>query len=210
MLRRLLALFSLALMMVAAHAAESGDAARASLARFLDGVQTFEAGFTQVQTDDRGHQDVSSVGQMALSRPGKFRWEYQQPNKQLIVTDGSTLWLYDEDIKQVTIRSAAEGLQGTPAALLSQKKTLTDAFSVSDDGKDGEITKLRLVPKGKDSDFRDISLWLNAAGAPVRMIFRDQLGGSTDISFSGIKTNGRLNGRQFSFSAPKGVEVITQ
>lgn len=188
----------------------SAETPQQTLSRFLDGVQTFEASFTQVQTDDRGHQEPASVGQMALSRPGRFRWEYQAPNKQLIVTDGSTLWLYDQDIKQVTVRSAAEGLQGTPAALLSQKKTLTDAFSVSEDGKDGDITKLKLVPKSKESDFKDVGLWLNAAGAPVRMIFRDQLGGSTDISFSAVKTNGRVSSKQFAFSPPRGVEVITQ
>lgn len=205
MLRRLLAATLLALATTA-----QAETPEAALSRFLDGVQTFEAGFTQVQTDEKGRAEVPSVGQMALSRPGRFRWEYQAPNTQLIVTDGSTLWLYDEDLKQVTVRPAAEALAGTPAALLSQRKTLTDAFTLSDDGSSGEIRKLRLVPKAAESDFKDVSLWLNRAGAPVRMVFRDQLGGNTDISFSTVKTNGKLKAGQFSFTPPKGVEVISQ
>ena len=186
-----------------AHA-ESADAA---LARFLDGVSSYQANFTQVQTDERGLKIQSSSGTMALSRPGKFRWQYAAPAEQLIVTDGSKLWLYDQDLKQVTVRPAEEALQGTPAALLSQKKTLTETFTVSDEGDADGVKKLKLVPKSKESDFQDVSLWLKA-GAPVRMVFRDTLGGATDITFMQGKTNTKLDAGLFRFTPPKGVEVI--
>lgn len=194
---------SLLLLATAARA----DSAEAALARFLDGVQTLQAGFTQVQTDEQGEKLSSSAGTMALSRPGKFRWEYQTPNPQLIVTDGRQLWLYDADLKQVSLRPAEEALQGTPAALLSQRKTLTETFNAVDAGVDHGIQKLRLTPKSKDSDFVSVELWLKG-GTPVRMLFSDQLGGATDISFSQIKTNGKLDAALFQFVPPKGVEVI--
>lgn len=183
------------------------ESAEAALARFLDGVSSYQANFTQVQTDERGLKIQSSSGTMALSRPGKFRWQYAAPAEQLIVTDGSTLWLYDQDLKQVTVRPAEEALQGTPAALLSQKKTLTETFTVSDEGDADGVKKLKLVPKSKESDFQDVSLWLKA-GAPVRMVFRDTLGGATDITFAQGKTNTKLDVALFRFTPPKGVEVI--
>lgn len=183
------------------------ESAEAALARFLDGVTSYQANFTQLQTDERGMKIQSSSGTMALSRPGKFRWQYAAPAEQLIVTDGRTLWLYDEDLKQVTVRPAEEALQGTPAALLSQKKTLTETFTVSDEGDADGVKKLKLTPKSKDSDFQDVSLWLRD-GSPVRMVFRDTLGGSTDISFTQAKTNAKLNAGLFRFVPPKGVEVI--
>lgn len=183
------------------------ESAETALARFLDGVSSYQASFTQVQTDERGMKIQSSSGTMALSRPGKFRWQYAAPSEQLIVTDGSKLWLYDEDLKQVTVRPAEEALQGTPAALLSQKKTLTETFTVSDEGDAEGVKKLKLVPKSKESDFRDVSLWLRG-GSPVRMVFRDTLGGSTDISFTQAKTNTKLDAGLFRFAPPKGVEVI--
>lgn len=202
MFRTLLAasLFSLTSL---AHA----ESAEAALAHFLDGVTSYQASFSQVQTDERGGKIQSSSGTMALLRPGKFRWQYAKPSEQLIVTDGSKLWLYDEDLKQVTVRPAEEALQGTPAALLSQKKTLTETFTVSDEGDADGVKKLKLVPKSKESDFQDVSLWLKA-GAPVRMVFRDTLGGATDISFSQGKTNTKLDPDLFHFTPPKGVEVI--
>ncbi len=202
MFRTLLAacLFSLTSL---AHA----ESAEAALARFVDGVSSYQATFTQVQTDERGMKIQNSSGTMALSRPGKFRWQYAAPSEQLIVTDGSKLWLYDQDLKQVTVRPAEEALQGTPAALLSQKKTLTETFTVSDEGDSDGVKKLKLTPKSKDSDFQDVSLWLKA-GAPVRMVFRDTLGGATDINFAQVKTNAKLDAALFRFIPPKGVEVI--
>ncbi len=202
MFRTLLATSLLSLTPIA-HA----ESAEAALARFLDGVTSYQANFTQVQTDERGMKMQSSSGTMALSRPGRFRWQYNAPSEQLIVTDGSKLWLYDEDLKQVTVRPAEEALQGTPAALLSQKKTLTETFTVSDEGDANGVNKLKLVPKSKDSDFQDVSLWLRN-GAPLRMVFRDTLGGSTDIGFSQGKTNTRLDAGLFRFIPAKGVEVI--
>lgn len=202
MFRTLLAASLLSLTSLA-HA----ESAEAALARFLDGVSSYQASFTQVQTDERGMKIQASHGTMALSRPGKFRWQYAAPSEQLIVTDGNKLWLYDEDLKQVTVRPAEEALQGTPAALLSQKKTLTETFTVSDEGDADGVKKLKLKPKSKDSDFEDVSLWLRS-GSPVRMVFRDTLGGATDISFTQAKTNTRLDAGLFHFTPPKGVEVI--
>ena len=197
-------IFSLLMLALTAVRAETPEQA---LARFVDGVQSLQAGFTQTQTDERGETLGRSAGIMALTRPGKFRWEYLTPTPQLIVTDGSKLWLYDRDLQQVTVRPAAEALQGTPAALLSQKQTLIETFVVADAGETQGVRKLRLTPKAKDGDFQSVDLWLKA-GTPVRMLFRDQLGGATDIAFSDIRTNGRIAQAQFQFQPPKGVEII--
>lgn len=201
-MRVLLASFLIVLTSVAR--AETPEQA---LARFFDGVQTLQAGFTQTQTDERGETLGESAGTMTLARPGRFRWEYQSPAPQLIVTDGSKLWLYDRDLKQVTVRPAAEALQGTPAALLSQQQTLTDSFRIADVGFEAGARRLRLTPKAKDGDFQSVDLWLQA-GTPVRMLFKDQLGGATDIRFSGVRSNGRVDAAQFRFQPPAGVEVI--
>ena len=194
------------LLLVSSFAARA-ETPEQALAKFVDGVQTLQAGFTQTQTDERGETLGESSGAMTLARPGRFRWEYQSPTPQLIVTDGSKLWLYDRDLRQVTVRPAAEALQGTPAALLSQKQTLTGSFPVTDLGAEQGARRLRLTPKARDSDFQSVDLWLKA-GTPVRMLFKDQLGGATDIRFSNIRSNGRVDAAQFRFQPPAGVEVI--
>ncbi len=191
-----------ALLPLAAHAGGEDE-----LKRFVNDTRTVSAKFTQIQTNDRGEKIASSSGDMILSRPGRFRWSYQQPYEQLMVCDGQKIWLYDPDLSQVTVRPAAEALTGTPAALLAQKSTLTEQFSVTEIGQRGESQGVSLKPRGKDSDFEAIELWL-ARGAPERMVFMDRLGNRTEVGFTQIQVNGKVDEAQLRFKPPAGVEVV--
>jgi chaperone LolA len=179
-----------------------------ALQRFVERVETLSARFEQVQKDEQGKTLQTSSGQLWLARPGKFRWSYEKPYQQLMVCDGKTLWLYDPDLAQVTVRPAATTLQGTPAQLLTDRAALEKHFRIEDAGADkGGGKKMRLVPRAPDSDFKSVELWL-MGDAPRRMRFYDQLGGTSDVTFSAIQTNARIESKQFSFDVPKGVEVI--
>lgn len=194
--------------MLAFSGGANAQDAQATLKRFVDGVQTLSAGFTQVQSDERGKVLASSAGRMLLSRPGKFRWTYMTPHQQLIVCDGAKVWLYDEDLSQVTVRPAGEALRGTPAELLSQRALLSDAFTLEDGGSDGRLRVVRLKPKSADGDFKSIELALDGA-TPARMMFFDQLGGITAVAFNQVKINQKIDAAQFAFTPPKGTEVIS-
>jgi len=74
-------------------------------------------------------------------------------------------------------------------------------------GADGGLAHLRLLPKAKDSDFKSVELWLKD-GAPQRMRFEDPLGGANEVRFSDIRTNAPIDPAQFTFTLPKGAEVI--
>lgn len=206
----------LALLLSAVSANAAADTAQDALKRFVDGVQTFEAHFEQAQTDERGQVTNRSSGQFWLGRPaagaksdvGKFRWSYEKPYEQVSVCDGARLWAYDPDLNQVTVRNAKSALAGTPAALLSQRAALADAFVVQDAGSEGEARLVRLLPKAKDSDFKSIELAIDKAGAPLRMRFQDQIGGASEVRFSAAKTNGAIDAKQFQFVPPKGTEVV--
>lgn len=198
----------------AAFAARA-DAAEGALKRFLDGVQTLDAHFEQMQTDDRGKSTGTSSGHLWLARPppgkgvpGKFRWAYEKPYEQLSICDGEQLWSYDPDLKQATVRNAREALRGTPAALLSQRGALSEAFTVADAGPEGTAHLVKLTPKSKDSDFKSIELAIEASGAPTRMRFKDQIGGTSEIDFSDIKLNTKIDPAEFRFMPPKGVEIV--
>jgi outer membrane lipoprotein carrier protein len=195
--------------------AASADSAQDTLKRFTGGVQTFEAHFEQVQTDDHGQITARSSGHFWLARPtsvatpGKFRWAYEKPYQQLTVCDGSKLYAYDPDLNQVTVREAKTALAGTPAELLSQKVSLEKTFSIKGAGSEGDDQLVNLVPKSKDSDFKSIELALDKAGAPVRMRFADQIGGHSEVSFTEIKTNAAIDAAQFHFDPPKGSEIVS-
>jgi outer membrane lipoprotein carrier protein len=187
--------------------AASHAAAQDELKRFVDTVQNLSASFTQTQVDEKGKTLSTRGGRMWLARPGRFRWDYTAPYAQLMVCDGDKIWIYDPDLAQVTVRPAREALAGTPAELLSQQALLSEAFKLEDLGVEGGASVLRLTPKGADSDFKSIELWL-AAGVPRKMRFFDQLGGSTEVDFKDVDTSKKADAAQFKFTPPKGVEVV--
>lgn len=192
-----------------ASAAPAGDA----LHQFVTTVDRLSANFEQVQKDEQGKVLQTSTGKLWIARAagggetGRFRWSYETPYPQLMVCDGKILWMYDPDLAQATRRPAGESLQGTPAQLLTDRAALDKHFKVEPAGKDGKATKLKLVPRNPDSDFKSIELWL-AGGVPQRMRFHDPLGGSSDVRFSDIRTDAPVDPELFSFDPPKGVEVI--
>lgn len=205
-------LFALAALIVPALFASFAQAAPGKntqdpLQRFVDRVETLQAAFEQQQKDEDGKVTATSSGQLWLARPGRFRWEYQKPYAQLITCDGKTLWMHDPDLEQVTVRPAAASLQGTPVQLLTDRIALTKQFKVEDLGAQGAQRHLRLTPKAADGDFSAIELWM-LDGVPQRMSFHSTIGGSTEVSFSGIVLNQKLDAAFFGFKAPAGTEVI--
>lgn len=203
-----------ALLVVVTLPAEAA-APREALQHFVDRVHTLRADFKQVQTDEKGRVVKSQTGQMWLSRPtaaapqakGQFRWSYEKPYAQLLVCDGRTIWVYDPDLKQVTERPAKQVLTGSPAALLSQRAAIRDTFDVQDAGDQDGLQVVRLLPKSKDSDFKSIELSLRD-GVPARMVFRDQLGDATTVTFSRVQTNVSIAASEFTFTPPAGVDVV--
>lgn len=196
-----------ALLPWAATADSPADArAAARLEAALNGLSSFRADFRQTVTDAGGRLTESAEGKVALARPGKFRWDYREP-AQLVVSDGTTVWLYDEDLAQVTVRSAAETLVGTPALLLSGRADLHAEFKVTEGGVEDGLAWSLLAPRDAKSDFREMRIGI-AEGELRRMILVDRLGQTTRLEFDRIERNPRLDPQGFRFSPPPGVDVV--
>jgi outer membrane lipoprotein carrier protein len=181
--------------------------AEEELRQFVENVRTLQGRFVQTQLDEHGELVSSGAGFVAIAKPGRFRWAYDQPYEQLMVCDGQTIWAYDPDLKQVTVRPAGETLAGTPAELLAQKAKLAENFTTRDLGEKNGLRIVALEPKAEQSDFKSIELWLKA-GVPQRLRFSDPLGGVTEVELRDVKVNTALDDKQFRFTPPKGVEVV--
>lgn len=171
-------------------------------------VKTLSADFVQVVRGRDGQITNRATGTLALSRPDRFRWDYQSPNVQVIVADGRKLWLYDADLEQVTVRPLQAGLGSTPAMLLSGSGSVGDSFAAGPVERDGEWTWCRLVPKDSGSDFEGVGLRFDAHGSLVGMQLVDKLGQSTELAFAHVKVNAKLDTGLFVFVPPKGADVI--
>lgn len=175
---------------------------------FYKGVHSLEAHFKQVQLDDDGGIVQQASGIFLLQRPARFRWEYDKPYKQMIVSDGKTFRFYDVDLAQVTIRDVNKGLRATPALLLSGGAQLNKEFEITALGEQSNLQWVRLKPRNNDGDFEEVRIGLDDNNVPARMVLDDKLGQTTLISFSDIKTNVPIDKKRFTLKIPDGVEVV--
>ena len=187
--------------------AQGGDAV-SRVDAYLATVNTLTADFSQVVRNRDGQIVDRASGKLSLSRPDRFRWDYQKPYLQTIVADGKQLWLYDSDLEQVTVRALEQGLGSTPAMLLSGSGKVGDAFASAAVQRQGDWTWYRLAPKQQGSDFEQVSLAFNRKGELAAMELRDKLGQTTVIEFGALRRNVPLDQRLFHFEPPPGADVI--
>jgi outer membrane lipoprotein carrier protein len=191
----------------AAAAQDSGDAV-SRIEAYLATVNTLSANFSQVVRNRDGQIVDKALGKLSLSRPDRFRWDYEKPYLQTIVADGKRLWLYDSDLEQVTVRALEQGLGSTPAMLLSGSGKVGDAFASAGVQRQGDWTWYRLVPKQQGSDFERVSLAFDRKGELAAMELGDKLGQLTVIEFGALRRNLALDQRLFRFEPPPGADVI--
>jgi len=119
----------------------------AELRHFLAVTKTMQAEFKQVSFDEFGNPGQTSYGRFYLQRPGKFRWDYQKPFAQQIVSNAEKVWFFDADLEQVTVKTLDQSLGSTPALLLSGKMALEENFTLQKQGTDEDLQWVKLIPK---------------------------------------------------------------
>lgn len=177
------------------------------LKAFIADAKTAEADFTQTVTDKSGRITQQASGTMAFARPGKFRWDYAAPYQQLIVGDGTRLWLYDTDLDQVTVKPLGEVIAGTPAALLAGDNAIETYFSLKNTGTSGGLEWLDATPKNRDTSFERIRMGFKG-DVLVQMELFDFFGQRTTLKLSRFERNPDLPASRFKFTPPKGADVI--
>ena len=174
---------------------------------YLRDTQTARADFEQRVYDRDKKLVQQSKGSFAFLRPGRFRWTYAQPYPQVIVGDGARVWIYDEDLNQVTVRAMARALGSTPAALLAGAADVERAFELADAGQRDGLEWVQAKPREREAGFELIRLGMGAAGVQA-MELVDQFGQTTVLRFSNIARNPSLDPSAFRFTPPKGADVL--
>ncbi|MDR0771191.1 MAG: outer membrane lipoprotein chaperone LolA [Burkholderiales bacterium] len=195
---------ALALLFTApAFAATALDDLRA----FVRDTKTVRAEFSQTTLSKRGLQEPSVQGLLLLSRPGKFRWSTEKPYPQLIVSDGARVWFFDPDLNQAIVRTHAQALGGTPAALLAGNENIEYAFELTVLPDDQGLRWLQARPRDKDTGFTDIKLGFSQ-GKLAALELSDAFGQKILTRFRYVEYNPELNPNLFAFTPPTGADVI--
>jgi outer membrane lipoprotein carrier protein len=182
--------------------------AQARLSAFVAQTKGLKASFQQTVLDRNGRKTQESSGTLFFSRPGKFRWTYEKPYAQLLVGDGKKLWIYDEDLDQVTVRKLDAALGDSPAALLAGENDIEKRFSLKDIGERDGLDWVAATPKSKDSGFDLVRLGFKG-DALQAMELKDNFGQTTLLRFSNLERNPSMGNSLFRFTPPKGTDVIS-
>jgi outer membrane lipoprotein carrier protein len=192
-----------------AAGAVSGALAAGSerFAQFVGNTSSGKAAFEQKVYNRDNKLIQESHGSFLFARPGKFRWTYEKPYSQLIVGDGSRVWIYDEDLKQATVKPMGQALTSTPAALLAGNNDVLKSFAISDQGRKDGLDWMEALPKDREGGFERIRMAFGAGG-PELMELSDAFGQRTVLRFTGFERNARIDPALFRFTPPKGADVI--
>jgi outer membrane lipoprotein carrier protein len=200
---------------IAVHAAASTPAT--ALDRYLAGLDSLSAAFTQTVTDKNGAQLDAGSGRLLVQRPGRFRWDYQPKDTgsgnagergQILVADGKNLWFYDRELAQVTVKPVEAALSSTPIVLLSGSAAqLHDSFEINGTGAHDGLDWVEVKPRSAEADFSRAALGF-AGGRLARMIVDDRLGQTVQLVFSHSERNARIDADALRFQPPAGVDVI--
>lgn len=186
----------------------------AKVQEIYQGIEDLEADFTQESTLKSLNKTQIANGKIYFKNPGKLRWDYNDPAKQEIVTDGKTLWMYISEDKEVIVNELSKVYRSnTSAFFLSGMGDVRRDFDVqlvepADQG-EGESYLLRLIPKEQQSNVDELFLLVNKdTFLVIETYFHDFYGNLIRIKFKNTVINQGLPDSMFVFTVPEDVEVM--
>jgi outer membrane lipoprotein carrier protein len=178
------------------------------LQQLLQGYETFSSDFEQSSLAGDGQRTEATSGTLALRKPNLFRWTSEEPFPQVIVNDGTYLWIYDPDLLQVTRKPFDASGNSAPALILNgQIDRLGEDFSISLLNETDSEALFELLPHDDQSTFTRIRL-LFVEQQIAQLMLEDSLGQRTSIQFHNQQQNPELASDLFSFVVPEGADLI--
>ena len=183
----------------------SSESALEKMKTFIAKTPYAEGTFTQTVVDKQGREaSTPSSGRFRFLRPGCFEWHYEKPYEQTIMSNGKTLWIYDPDLRQVTVRSISDKqIRETPAGLL---------FGATDWEQTAQLTTvdadhIEAVFKQKEGSFERAVIGFTKDGQLAQLTLVDHFGQTTTVVFTAF-TRVEQSTKSFEFSIPPDTDVL--
>ncbi|MFT2099456.1 outer membrane lipoprotein chaperone LolA [Marinomonas sp. 2405UD66-6] len=189
-----------------AVAVQAEDSVESRIEHLLEGNRDIEGQFRQVTYDEKGHELQVSKGVFLLAKPNQFVWDSISPFAQRIVSDGTSITVWDVDLEQATIKPLASSIGNSPAALLGQPAAeVLPNYSVTTMGPE----KFRLEPKKEQDLFQTLTLsFRNEVITSMSIV--DALGQTTVMEFQNVEQHEGVAKENFVLDLPDHVDVIVE
>lgn len=193
---------------------DCGPAVAARVQERYDGVRNLHARFRQESLHvafGGASGEESASGLVWFAKPGRMRWEYEEPEASLVVSDGETLWIFDPAAREAQRLPVDQGFLSAAAIqfLLGDGK-LQDTFHVRGlvCGDEAEA-RLELLPR-EEATYERIELSVERESGWIReTVVHDLFGNRTRVRFTDLAVNTEFGDDRFRFVPPEGVRVLT-
>ena len=186
----------------------------ARLQATYDKTTSFTADFDQTTAMKLSRRTREGKGTMVIRKPGLMRWDYREPDHQVLICDGEQMLMYFAEAEQMIVMPAQEYLRSDVTyAFFSGKGNVLRDFDVK--GPEQEYCcdprpDLKLIPKKQHAQVDHIYIWLDDNFMISKMSIKDHYGSVTDLSFTNIKLDQPVMEDRFKFTPPAGTEIVKQ
>jgi outer membrane lipoprotein carrier protein len=208
--RQLCLILSLAfLISVGAGAQQSAADIAQALQRKYESIRDFSADFAQTSESGPLKRKFTERGSVVIKKPLKMRWEYKQPEEKLVVSDGRLVQTYVKADRQVVLAEVSP----TPALFLAGQGNMTRDFTpalvTTPPGLPAGTQALKLTPVRPQPEYEWMVVGLDPKTLSLRgLVFIDAQGSTQSIVFTNLKENRNPPDSRFSFTPPRGVQII--
>jgi len=155
----------------------------------------------------------------------KMRWNYNSPDRQVLISDGNTISMYFDELNQMIIAPVEQSQADILFSFFAGRGDLHESFTIIDrettvagESKESsdDVEVLSLVPKSQDSQISTIHLWITPDSLIRRIELVDHFDTRTTITISNISIDPFASippedvEQLFSFIPPEGTEIINQ
>ena len=198
--------FFMCLLLSTALNAQSASDILTKVQNKFNAINNFSASFIQTYNKTPGQTGVKVTGKFFYKKKNKFNVELSAVN---IISDGVTVWNYNKSLNRVVISN----LEKDPTSFSLEKfifdyppqcvtKLIKDeSFKNGDD-------LLELVPKNNNLQFKKARILVSYDGMISKLEITDYIDVQYVFQFNDIKFNQELPSTKFTYSSPKGIQII--
>jgi outer membrane lipoprotein carrier protein len=177
------------------------------LSNILNEMNSLIGNFKQKVFDQNGETLQEVSGQFFFKKPNLFKWDYLEPSKSQLISDGDLLYLYDPDLKQVVI-SQLKKLGGVSPAMLLVNPDIESLFEISVIQDKKGINWFKAIPQEPEkANFKEVFISFDQKNLKGMRII-DSFNNTTEIEFIKVSRNTNINEAIFLFNTPEDIDVI--
>jgi len=191
----------------------SAEQVTAQVQGFYDRTNDFESDFTQVSRNHLNNTNTTRRGHVRFKKPGRMRWDYSDPQGDVIVSNGSTLWAYEAAEHQAIQSNLQDSQLPSALSFLTGSGRLTNDFTVRLlDPTAYQYTSgyvLELTPITANPSISRLVFYVEPTNFQVaRTVVLDAQGNRNRFDFRSPQVNNNPAQSVFEWSPPSGTQIV--